>query len=114
MARSILEQMDTLVTGAYNVGRLSIGFYTSVSAGNLRATLIDYAQRFPRIDVSMTESSRARLTTALRNGAIDVAIVTGETPLLTAKSCRFGANALWLPCQKAIDWLTTRTSLGPI
>ena len=42
MARSILEQMDTLVTGAYSVGRgeagrLMIGFYTSLSAGNLRA-----------------------------------------------------------------------------
>ena len=90
MARSILEQMDTLVTGAYNVGRgeagrLAIGFYTSLSAGNLRATLVDYAQRFPRIDVSMIESSRARLTTALRNGAIDVAIVTGETPLLDSE-----------------------------
>jgi DNA-binding transcriptional LysR family regulator len=33
----------------------------------------------------MIESSRARLTTALRNGAIDVAIVTGETPLLDSK-----------------------------
>jgi DNA-binding transcriptional LysR family regulator len=38
MARSILEQMDTLVTGAYNVGRgeagrLAIGFYTSRRLG---------------------------------------------------------------------------------
>jgi DNA-binding transcriptional LysR family regulator len=90
MARSILEQMDTLVASAYNVGRgkagrLAIGFYTSLSAGNLRATLVDYAQRFPKIDVSMIESSRARLTTALRNGAVDVAIVTGETPLLDSE-----------------------------
>jgi DNA-binding transcriptional LysR family regulator len=34
----------------------------------------------------MIESSRARLTTALRNGAIDVAIVTGEIPLLGSKT----------------------------
>ena len=90
MARSILEQMDTLVASAHSAGRgeagrLAIGFYTSLSAGNLRATVIDYAQRFPQIKVSMTESSRTRLTTALRNGAIDVAIVTGETPLLDSK-----------------------------
>lgn len=72
MARSILEQMDTLVMDAYSAGRgeagrLEIGFYTSLSAGNLRATLVDYAQRFPQIDLGMVESSRTRLVTALRN-----------------------------------------------
>jgi DNA-binding transcriptional LysR family regulator len=86
MARSILEQMDSLMASANSagrgeVGRLAIGFYTSLSAGNLRASLIDYTQRFPQIQVRMIESSRTRLTTALRNGAIDVAIVTGQTPL---------------------------------
>jgi DNA-binding transcriptional LysR family regulator len=91
MARSILEQMDTLVTSAYctgrgEAGRLAIGFYTSLSAGNLRATLLDHAQRFPQIEVRLAESSRTRLVTALRNGAIDVAIVTGETPLLDSKA----------------------------
>jgi DNA-binding transcriptional LysR family regulator len=90
MARSILEQMDTLMASAHSagrgeIGRLAIGFYTSLSAGNLRATLIDYAQRFPQIQVRMIESSRTRLATALRNGAIDVAIVTGETPLLDGR-----------------------------
>jgi DNA-binding transcriptional LysR family regulator len=90
MARSILEQMDSLVASAHSagrgeVGRLAIGFYTSLSAGNLRATLIDYAQRFPQIQVRMIESSRTRLTTALRNGSIDVAIVTGQTPLLDSQ-----------------------------
>src|SRR6185437_491508 len=44
MARSILEQMDTLLASAHSTGRgeagrLAIGFYTSLSAGNLRATL---------------------------------------------------------------------------
>jgi DNA-binding transcriptional LysR family regulator len=90
MARSILEQMDTLMASAHSAGRgeagrLAIGFYTSLSAGNLRATLVDYANRFPQIEVSMTEGSRSRLTTALRNGAIDIAIVTGGTPLFDSK-----------------------------
>ncbi len=44
MARSILEQMDTLVTSARNAGRgeagrMTIGLFTSFSAGNLRPTL---------------------------------------------------------------------------
>lgn len=85
-ARSILEQMETLVanansTGRGEAGRLGIGFYTSLSAGNLRATLIDFKQRFPRVELGMAERSRARLITALRNGALDIAIVTGDAPL---------------------------------
>jgi DNA-binding transcriptional LysR family regulator len=89
-ARSILEQMDTLMASAHSsgrgeAGRLAIGFYTSLSAGNLRATIIDYAQRFPQIHVRMIESSRTRLTTAIRNGAIDAAIVTGQTPFLDSQ-----------------------------
>ena len=44
-ARSILEQIDALVTSAKSngrgeAGRLSVGIYTSLSAGNLRATLV--------------------------------------------------------------------------
>ncbi len=86
-ARSILEQMDSLVkcthhAGRGEAGRLSVGFYTSISAGNLRATLVDYQKRFSQIEICLKESSRARLVTALRNGALDIAIVTGELPLL--------------------------------
>jgi DNA-binding transcriptional LysR family regulator len=90
MARSILEQMDTLLASAHSAGRgeagrLAIGFYTSLSAGVLRATLIDFARRFPQLEIELLERSRSRLTAALRNGAIDIAIVTGQTPLLDNK-----------------------------
>ncbi len=86
-ARSIVEQMDSLVTSTYHVGRgeagrLSVGFYTSISAGNLLATLVDFKRRFFQIDVCLKESSRMRLVTALRNGALDIAIATSELPLL--------------------------------
>jgi DNA-binding transcriptional LysR family regulator len=55
LARSILEQVDSLVTRAHRTGRgeagrLTIGFYTSLAAGNLRATLVDYARRFPELE----------------------------------------------------------------
>jgi DNA-binding transcriptional LysR family regulator len=55
MVRSILERMGTLVasahsTGCGEAGRLAIGFYTSLSAGDLGAPLIDYAHRFPRVE----------------------------------------------------------------
>jgi DNA-binding transcriptional LysR family regulator len=86
-ARSIVEQMDSLVNSAYHVGRgeagrLSVGFYTSISAGNLLATLVDFKKRFSQIDVCLKESSRVRLVTALRNGVLDIAIATSELPLL--------------------------------
>jgi DNA-binding transcriptional LysR family regulator len=86
-ARSILEQMDSLVRDTYHAGRgeagrLSVGFQTSLSTGNLRTTLVDYQKRFAQIDVSLKDGSRVRLVTALRSGALDIAIVTGNLPLL--------------------------------
>ncbi|QOZ77936.1 LysR family transcriptional regulator [Bradyrhizobium sp. CCBAU 53351] len=86
MARLILEQVDVLVaTAASNgrgeAGRLSIGFCTSISAGNLRATLTELKSRFPRIELATVERSRTRLATALRNGTVDILVVTGEVPL---------------------------------
>jgi DNA-binding transcriptional LysR family regulator len=82
-ARLILDQLDALLTtsrriGRGEAGRLSIGFYTSLSAGNLRATVVDFRQRFPNIELGMIETSRTRLMTALWNGALDVAIDTGH------------------------------------
>jgi len=82
-ARSILEQIDSLITTADRTsrgeaGRLSIGFYTSLSAGSLRATLLDFRQRFPKVELGLVETSRTRLMTALRSGTMDTAIVTGK------------------------------------
>jgi DNA-binding transcriptional LysR family regulator len=90
-ARSILEQMDGLIThtdntGRGEAGRLTIGFYTSLSAGNLRATLTDFRQRFPDVELGMAERSRARLVAGLRNSALDIAIVTGDAPLQDNKA----------------------------
>ncbi|MBR1087828.1 LysR family transcriptional regulator [Bradyrhizobium manausense] len=52
-ARSILEQMDSLAKSTHHVGRgeagrLSLGFYTSISTGNLRTTLVDFQNRSHR------------------------------------------------------------------
>jgi DNA-binding transcriptional LysR family regulator len=94
-ARSILEQMDVLATythttGRGEAGRLSIGFYTSLSAGNLRATLLDFKQRFPQVELAIVERSRTRLITALRSGALDIAVVTGDASFQDNK-----ALSLW-------------------
>jgi len=99
MARSILEQMDALVLAAHSTGygragRLTIGFFTSLSAGNLRATLVEFRQRFPQIELVMAERSRTRLITALRNGGIDIAIVTGEAPLLDGNAMQLWSDRI--------------------
>jgi DNA-binding transcriptional LysR family regulator len=104
-ARSILEQMDSLVKSTHHAGRgeagrLSVGFYTSLSAGNLRATLVDYQTRFFQMDVCLKESSRKRLVTALRNGALDIAIVTGELPLLETQGMPLWSERILLALLK--------------
>jgi DNA-binding transcriptional LysR family regulator len=95
MARTILEEFETLIATARSVrngetGRLAIGFCTSLSAGNLRASLLDFRQRFPQIELATVERRRTRLATGLRNGVLDVLIVTGSMPLPNSKT-----QALW-------------------
>lgn len=82
--RRILDELQIVVDGAKAVGRgeagqLTIGFYTSLSAGNLRASLVEYGRRFPRVEISTVEGSRMRLFSGIQNSTIDIAIVTGES-----------------------------------
>jgi DNA-binding transcriptional LysR family regulator len=83
VAGSILEQLDSLamstrMIGRGEAGRLAIGFYTSLSTGNLRAAVTDHAKRFPRVEIALLETSKKHLDTALRNGLVDIVIVTGD------------------------------------
>ena len=56
--------MMQLITADYGeAGRLAIGFYTSLSAGNLGATLIDYAYRFSRVERSVACMRACKATT---------------------------------------------------
>lgn len=91
--RRILDELGAVVDSAKAVGRgeaghLTIGFYTSLSAGNLRATLIEYARRVPQIEINTFEGPRSQLLDGVANGLIDIAIVIGEQ----ATSC---SMALW-------------------
>ncbi|MES5488015.1 LysR family transcriptional regulator [Bradyrhizobium sp. INPA03-11B] len=83
VSRAILEQVDVLVvtgrsTGRGDAGRLSIGFCTSISAGNLRATLAEFKRRAPQLELATVERSRVRLMSSLQNGTLDIAIVPGQ------------------------------------
>ncbi|WFU58319.1 LysR substrate-binding domain-containing protein [Bradyrhizobium pachyrhizi] len=83
IASLILEQVDSLVEtgrsiGGGKVGRISLGLCTSISAGNLRATLLEFRKRFPQIELAALERSRLRLMNALRDGTVDVVISPGR------------------------------------
>jgi DNA-binding transcriptional LysR family regulator len=82
-ARRVLDDLETIMGGADAVargaaGHLRLGFYTSLSAGNLRGTLFDYARRYPHVRIGAVEDVRSRLCAGLRNRTMDIAIVTGE------------------------------------
>ncbi|WP_354130929.1 MULTISPECIES: LysR family transcriptional regulator, partial [unclassified Bradyrhizobium] len=54
-------------------GRLTIGIHTSLSAGNLRATLLEHRHRFPDVDRQLVDGSRDHLISDLASSAVDVA-----------------------------------------
>ncbi|MGY4573704.1 LysR family transcriptional regulator [Bradyrhizobium sp. USDA 3256] len=95
IARLALDQIDTLVetgrsAGRGEVGRLSIGFSTSMSTGNLRATLLEFKRRFPQIDLMTVERPQAALANALQVGTVDIVVSPGRL-LLTGDK----ASPLW-------------------
>lgn len=105
-AKSILDQIESVAlategNGRGQVGRISIGFYTSLSTGNLRATLVEFAKRHPQIDICMVEGSRTALAMALRNGTIDIAIVTGDHPFPGLKAMPLWSERLLVALPKA-------------
>ena len=84
IARSILEQVETLAkitraSGRGEAGRIVVGFCTSLTTGNLRATLQEFRRRFPEVELRTIERPRTGLTSALRDGVVDVHVITGET-----------------------------------
>jgi len=83
IARLILEQVDMLVdtgrsAGRGDTGHLVVGFYTSMSTGNLRATIGELKKLLPQLELATVERSRSRLMTALRNGTVDVVVSPGR------------------------------------
>ncbi len=81
--RYLVEAINLMETSAASLslgetGHFTVGFYTSLSAGNLRATLTEFAGKFPKIIFRTVEASRTRLFSDLESGVLDVAVVTGD------------------------------------
>ncbi|WP_095203479.1 LysR family transcriptional regulator [Mesorhizobium carmichaelinearum] len=82
-SRHLVDGLDHMMASAKaagrgEAGRLAVGLYTSLSAGNLRASLMEHARRFPQVEIRAVEIARASLFVGLEHGTLDVAIVTGE------------------------------------
>src|SRR6516164_11604315 len=60
-------------------------FCTSLTAGNLRASILDFKHRFPQVALATVERSRTHLATALRSGVLDILIVAGDLPYTDCK-----------------------------
>ena len=81
--RRVLQEIDTAVSlagvaGLGATGRITVGWYASLSSGELRATLVDYIGRYPAVMIRVVEGSRSRLIAGLKSKEIDVVIVSGK------------------------------------
>jgi DNA-binding transcriptional LysR family regulator len=79
----LVKTLDQMISTARTIGKgdaghITVGFYTSLSAGNLRASLVEYAARFPKVDIRTHEGACACLFAGVDSGRIDIAITTGE------------------------------------
>jgi DNA-binding transcriptional LysR family regulator len=74
------DELNAWVRSTRNgeAGRLAVGFYTSFSAGNLRATLSEFGERHPKVKLCGFERDRKILLTGIENGLLDIAIMIGE------------------------------------
>lgn len=58
-------------------GGLRLGHNNSVSAGNLRATMMNWREAYPDVEVECVEADRGVLLAGLDTGNIDIAILMG-------------------------------------
>jgi DNA-binding transcriptional LysR family regulator len=84
-AKRIIKELDTIAVRLKSrsrgeSGRLTIGVHTSLAAGNLRATLIEYRRRVPDVESHLVDGSSDHLISDLANAAIDVALVAESEP----------------------------------
>lgn len=81
-ARRVLGEIDMLASLSESrrraSARLSIGFNTSLSAGNLRATVLEGLRRTAGAELGMVSGPSPELLQDVRTGRLDVAIVVPE------------------------------------
>jgi DNA-binding transcriptional LysR family regulator len=81
-AKPLVATADKMVAtmraaGQGRAGGLGLGHNSSVSAGNLRATLMNWREAHPDVEVECVEADRSVLLAGLDTGEIDMAILMG-------------------------------------
>lgn len=81
-AKPMLASADKLVAmmraaAQGRAGGMRLGHNSSVSAGNLRATMMSWRDAHPVVDVECVEADRSVLLASLDTGEIDIAILMG-------------------------------------
>ena len=73
------DKMVTVMRAAAQgrAGALRLGHNSSVSAGNLRATMLGWRNAHPGVEVECVEADRSVLLAGLNTGEIDIAILMG-------------------------------------
>lgn len=83
-ARHIIDSFQRLserakASGAGKSGRIVVGFYNSMSSGYFRVALKRFRAKFPCVDVELLEASYIELKAGIMSGAIDLAILLGDS-----------------------------------
>lgn len=81
-ARPMVATADKLVSmmraaGQGRAGGLRLGHNSSVSGGNLRATLTSWHEPHPDVEIECVEADRGTLLAGLDSGGLDIAILIG-------------------------------------
>lgn len=69
---------NTRAAGQGRAGSLFVGHNSSVSAGNMRATILAWQERNPDVDFESVETDRGTLLAGLDAGEVDIAILLGD------------------------------------
>jgi DNA-binding transcriptional LysR family regulator len=82
-ARTIVNNAECMLAasraaGQGRAGLLMLGLNSSVSAGNLRATIVAWTHDHPDVELEVLEAERGALLAGLNSGEIDIAILLGE------------------------------------
>lgn len=93
--RPIVADADKLVSmmqaaGQGRAGGLVVGHNSSVSAGNLRATLMSWSDAHPDVELEFVEADRSVLLAGLDRGEVDIAVLIG-----TASYADFRCEPFW-------------------
>ncbi|MCA2411274.1 LysR substrate-binding domain-containing protein [Rhizobium leguminosarum] len=82
-ARRIVDEIDLLAHRAMasrsgKLGRVSIGFYGSLSSGGLRAALRGFRDQYPDIEIELIETPFLDLSASVLSDTVDVVIQLGD------------------------------------